>query len=132
MIFPDITAFYAAILALILVGLSAWVIASRTSKNTMIGDGNDASMTKRIRAQANFIEYVPLALVVIALLEGSGASRTLVRLLLIVLVVARIIHPFGMLAVDGTPRMFACRGGGIMATFGVIVVAALDLLIRTA
>ena len=131
-VFPDLTAFYGAILALILVGLSAWVIAGRGTTNTMLGDGGDASMTRRIRAHANFIEYVPLALVVIALLEESGASRGLVRLLLIVLVVARVLHPFGMFAPDKTPRQLACRGGGIGGTLLVILVAALDLLIRAA
>ncbi len=132
MIFPAITAFYASILALILVGLSAWVIAGRGTKNTMLGDGGDDSMTRRIRAHANFIEYVPLALVIIALLEGSGASNGLVRILLIVLVIARILHPFGMIAPDKTPQQLACRGGGIAGTLLVIVVAALDLLIRAA
>ena len=98
----------------------------------MLGDGGDASMTRRIRAHANFIEYVPLALVNIALLEASGASHGLVRVLLIVLVVARILHPFGMFAPDKTPQQFACRGGGIGGTLLVIVVAALDLLFRAA
>ena len=129
-VFPDITAFYAAILALILVGLSGWVVAGRGTKNTMLGDGGDSSLTRRIRAHANFIEYVPLALVIIALLEESGASRGLVRVLLIVLIVARILHPFGMFAADKTPQQFACRGGGIGGTLLVILVAALDLLFR--
>ena len=131
-VFPDLTAFYGAILALILIGLSAWVIAGRGTTNTMLGDGGDSSMTRRIRVHANFIEYVPLALVVIALLEESGASRGLVRLLLIVLVIARVLHPFGMFAPDKTPQQFACRGGGIGGTLLVILVAALDLLIRAA
>ena len=132
MIFPDITAFYASLLALILVGLSGWVIAGRGTKNTLLGDGGDAAMTRRIRAHANFIEYVPLALVIIALLEGSGGSRGLVRVLLIILVIARVLHPFGMFAPDKTPQQFACRGGGIGGTLLVILVAALDLLIRAA
>ena len=129
-IFPAISAFYGSILALILVGLSAWVIAGRGSTNTMLGDGGNQSMTRRIRAHANFIEYVPMALVIIALLEGSGASHGLVRILLIVLVIARILHPIGMFAPDKTPQQLACRGGGIGGTFLVILVAALDLLFR--
>ena len=132
MIFPAITAFYASILALILVGLSAWVIAGRGTKDTMLGDGGDDAMNRRIRAHANFIEYVPLALVIIALLEGSGAVHGLVRILLIVLIIARILHPFGMFAPDKTPQQLACRGGGIAGTLLVIIVGALDLLIRAA
>ena len=130
MIFPSITAFYGAILALILVALSVWVIAGRFGKQTLFGDGGDDSMMRRVRSQANFVEYVPFAVLIIALLEASGASQALVRTLLVVLVVARLLHPIGMLAEANTPRQFACRGGGIIATLIVIIVAAFALLIR--
>jgi len=81
-------------------------------------------------AQGNFGEYVPLALLLVALLEASGGSPTLVRGLLIVLLAARVLHPFGMFAPKNSPRQFACRGGGILATFAVVAVAAIALLLR--
>ncbi|AWN43022.1 MAPEG family protein [Methylobacterium durans] len=132
MTFPAITAFYAALLALLFVGLSGWVVAGRLSSDVLHGDGGDAELQKRIRCQGNFAEYVPFALLLIALLEASGGSLALVRGLLVVLLLARLLHPVGMLAPKNAPRQFACRGGGIVATFGVTAVAALALLVRTA
>ncbi|GJE46790.1 MAPEG family protein [Methylobacterium soli] len=132
MTFPALTAFYAALLALIYLGLSGWVVAGRLSTDVLHGDGGDEGLEKRIRVQGNFGEYVPFALLLVALLEAGGGGATLVRTLLIVLLVARILHPFGMLAPKNSPRQYACRGGGILATFGVMGVAAAALLLRAA
>ena len=52
------------------------------------------------------------------------------RVLLVLLVVARIMHPIGMFAAENTPRQFAFRGGGIIATLVIILIAAIALLIR--
>ena len=69
-------------------------------------------------------------MLLIALLEGSGASHVLIQALCLILLVARLLHPVGMLAAKNSPSQFACRGGGIIATFGVLLVAALALLVR--
>ncbi|KQO74068.1 MAPEG family protein [Methylobacterium sp. Leaf88] len=130
MIYPALTAFYAAAFALLYVGLSSWVVAGRLAADVLHGDGGNPNLEKRIRAQGNFGEYVPLALILVALLEAGGGSPTLVRSLLIALLVARVLHPFGMFAPKNSPRQFACRGGGILATFAVIAVAAVALLFR--
>jgi hypothetical protein len=129
MIFPATTATYAAILALVYLGLSGWVVAGRLSGNVLHGDGGDADLQKRIRAQANFGEYVPIALILIALLEGRGTGHGTVQALLLALLVGRLLHPFGMFAPANSPRQFACRGGGILLTFGTVLVAAVLLLV---
>ncbi|MBE7218699.1 MAG: MAPEG family protein [Caulobacteraceae bacterium] len=130
--FPSITAFFAALFALIYAGLSVWVIAGRVGKNTLFGDGGDDAMLRRVRSHANFIEYVPLALVVIGLYEADGGSPTLTRVFLVLLLVARIMHPIGMFAAENTPRQFAFRGGGIIATIAILVIAAIALLAHVA
>jgi uncharacterized membrane protein YecN with MAPEG domain len=130
MIFPAITAFYAGLFALLYVGLSGWVIAGRVSSNTLHGDGGNASLEKRIRTQGNFGEYVPFALLLVALLEAGGGGPALVRGLLIVLLIARLLHPFGMFARANSPAQFGCRGGGVLATLAVIAVAAFALILR--
>jgi len=132
MIFPATTAFYAALLALVYLGLSGWVMGSRVSDNVLFGDGGDASLLKRVRSHANFSEYVPLALILVGLLEAGGGSHGLVQGLLLALLVGRILHPIGMFAAPNTPRQFACRGGGILLTMATIAIAAIALLLRTA
>lgn len=129
MTFPTLTAFYGSLLALFYVGLSGWVVAGRLGANVLHGDGGDQSLSKRIRSHANFIEYVPLALLLIGLYEAQGGHPHLVRTLLIVLLVARLIQPFGMFAPVNSPRQFACRGGGIGLTLLVVLVSAVALLI---
>ena len=132
MIFPATTAFFAGLLALVYLGLSGWVIGSRVSENVLLGDGGDDAVLKRVRSHANFSEYVPLALILIGLLEAGGGGHALVQGLLIALLVARILHPIGMFAPPNSPRQFACRGGGILLTLATLGVAAIALLLRAA
>lgn len=130
MIFPTTTAFYAGLLGLIYAGLTAWVIGGRLTGNVLFGDGGQDGLQRRIRSHANFGEFVPLTLLLIALYEAGGGSHAWVQCLLIVLVIARILHPIGMFAAANTPRQFACRGGGILATLAVMTITSILLLLR--
>jgi uncharacterized protein len=130
MIFPATTAFYAGLLALVYLGLSGWVVASRVSGNVLLGDAGDDTMLRRVRVHANFSEYVPLVLILVGLLEAGGAAHGLVQGLLIALLVGRILHPIGMFAPPNSPRQFACRGGGILLTLAALGTAAIALLLR--
>jgi uncharacterized membrane protein YecN with MAPEG domain len=131
MIFPATTALFAAILALVYAALSLWVVAGRLSGDVLHGDGGNQQLLKRIRSHGNFIEYVPLTLILIGLLEASGSSRGLVATLLVILLIARLLHPVGMLAPRNSPQQFACRGGGVIATILVMSIAAVILLLRS-
>lgn len=131
-IFPATTAFYAGLLGLIYAGMSGWVIGGRLTGNVLFGDGGQDSLQRRIRSHANFMEYVPITLLLIALYEAGGGAQGWVRGLLIVLVIARILHPIGMFAAANTPRQFACRGVGILATLAIMTIASILLLLRTA
>ncbi len=130
MTFPALTAFYGALLALLYVALSAWVVAGRLTTDVLHGDGGDRRLLKRIRIHGNFAEYVPFALLLVGLYEAGGGGPAVVRSLLIVLLVARLLHPVGMLAPKDSPQQFACRGGGVIATFLVLGLAAILLLLR--
>ena len=131
MVFPVVTAAAAAVLGLILAALSAWVMAGRLSMGVLHGDGGRAALNRRTRAHANFIEYVPLILLLAALLESGGGSRTRIEILLAVLVVARLMHPFGMLAPPNSAQQYVFRGGAALATMVVLVVTAVTLLVRS-
>lgn len=128
-VYPATTAIFAALLAIEFVLLSAWVVMGRVNKGALFGDANDGEFAKRIRTQANFAEYVPFAVLLIALLEARGGSHGLVLTLLIILLIGRLIHPIGMFAPANSPQQFGCRGGGILATFAVMLVAAIALIV---
>jgi uncharacterized membrane protein YecN with MAPEG domain len=55
-----------------------------------------------------------------------------VNALLLVLVVARLAHPIGMVAPEASLQQFAFRAPGALATWAVMVVAAVLLLLKFA
>jgi len=128
--FPALTSAYAGILALIYLLLSAWVVAGRAKFRINHGDGGQEQLNRRIRAHANFAEYVPFILFLTALLDGAGAGRSTIHALLLTLVVARLMHPIGMVARLASPQQFIFRGASMMATWLVLLASAVLLLIR--
>lgn len=117
---PVITPLYAAVAALMLIALSARVIGMRRRRRVSIGDGEDEILALRIRAHGNFIEYVPMALVLLLLLELGGASAWLLHGLGIALLAGRLVHAWSLGAHNGTGRII-----GMGLTFGVLAVAAI-------
>ena len=69
-----ITTIYASLLGLLFVALSLRVIRTRGCVGVALGSGADPLLQRAVRVQANFAEYVPLALVLMALVEIAGAS----------------------------------------------------------
>jgi len=129
MAFPFVTSVYAALLALLYLALSAWVSAGRTRLKVMLGDGGDANLLARIRAHANFAEYVPLILILVALLEGRRTSIYIIHALLFTLLVARLAHPIGIVAAPGSAREKTFRGLGAGLTYLVLLLSAVALLV---
>ncbi len=125
----DITAFYAAILALLFVWLSRNVIAARRRQRVPLGDGGHPDLLRRMRAQANFAEYVPFALVLTAFAEIQGLFPVLVHGLGLTLLVGRCLHAYG---VSRTPENFRFRVTGMALTFGVLAIAAFANLVLSA
>jgi uncharacterized membrane protein YecN with MAPEG domain len=91
-----ITAFYAAILALVLTYLGFQVGSARLQAGVSILDGGDMSLAEKIRRHANFTENVPFTLILLAVIELDGAPPGLLHGLGIALVAARIAHPIGL------------------------------------
>ncbi len=130
MVFPALTAFYSALLALLFAALSIWVIAGRTQFNILYDDGGNDKLNRRIRSHGNFAEYVPFLLLLIGGFEADGGSRTLVRVLLLILLFARLAHPLGMIAPAGSSQQYAFRATGALATLLLLPVTAILLLLR--
>jgi len=126
MIMGSVTGLYAGIMGLLLVLLSARVIIGRNKFKVDIGDGGHAPLARAIRTQGNFIEYVPLALVLMLVLELGGTRHGILHTLGIVLILARLIHVQGFGFGTGVT---AGRAIGASGTILMIVAAsALALL----
>jgi uncharacterized membrane protein YecN with MAPEG domain len=120
-----ITGLYAAICALLGLLLSFRVSLRRRAARVGLGHGGDEELTRRVRAQGNFFEYVPLALLLLLLLELDGARAWLLHLFGIVLVLARVLHAWG---VSHSADISFGRFTGILGTWLVLLAMALLLL----
>jgi uncharacterized membrane protein YecN with MAPEG domain len=123
---PFVVPFYAAIFALIYIGLTSRVILLRNSKRVSLGHGDDPTLERAIRIHGNFIEYVPLALILLIAMEMQRRSIYELHILCILLLLGRISHFVGLSTGNGVN---ALRGIGIMLTVLVLVVAACILII---
>ncbi len=119
------TRLYAALLALLFVALSARTVSMRQKLRVALGDGSQPAMTRAMRAQANFAEYVPFALLLMYRMERHTDSHGWAHVLGIVLVVARVCHAWGF---GREPETWQLRAAGTALTFFVILAAALRLL----
>lgn len=128
--FPTLTAFYGALLGLLFLALSFAVSAGRARWNAHHGDAGQERLRRLIRIQANFAEYVPLTLLLLALAEAGGAAPWLVRALLLALLAARLAHPPGMLAAEGSALQYTLRAPAMLVQWAVLLAACALLLLR--
>jgi uncharacterized membrane protein YecN with MAPEG domain len=117
-----VTPIYAGLLALWLLVLSIRVIRYRSSAKINLGDGGSDEMLRRIRAHANFGEYVPLILIMMALLELRHMSIYVLHGLGITLLVARLLHGY---ALAFTEKWFLGRFLGTALTFALLGTAGI-------
>ena len=117
-----ITAFYAALLAALFLLLSIRVIGWRRVHRVELGDGDNRELLRRMRVHANFAEYVPFTLLLMALAESMAPPRPLLHLVGLILVAGRILHAYGL---SQTPQILRYRVWGMSLTFTALGIAAL-------
>jgi len=122
----EVTSIYAAILGVMFTAITLRIALIRISKQLSAGDGGDRQLAKLIRGQGNFAETVPIALVLIVLLELQGSSHFTLHILGAALVIGRVIH---YLQLTGTIKPLVFRIAGMILTLGTIVSASVRLLI---
>ena len=114
----QITALYSGLLGLILVYLSYNVAGHRKSHQVGIGHGDNDDLGRAIRVQANFTEYVPVALILIAVFESNQGSSLITHSAGATLVIARLLHAYGL---GKTINVSFGRLSGIILTWLVIL-----------
>lgn len=124
---PRITLFIASLHALMFVALSLRVVGRRRAARVGVGSGGDEALSLRMRVHGNFAEYVPLALLMLALLELSGLPAALLWALGLVLLLGRVLHAVGL---GSSPGYSFGRFSGALLTMVVLVAEALAGLWR--
>ncbi len=120
-----ITLISAAFAALINIWLAARCGKARRAAGMNHGDGGDMLLIKRMRAQANFVEYTPFALILILALELSGKGGLLLALSALIFLLGRIAHAMGMEADEAGPL----RVVGMITTLPLLLIWALAAIL---
>jgi uncharacterized protein len=118
-----ITAFYAGILAFVIVALGMNVTLHRLKRRVMLGDGDDPLLRRVIRMHGNSIENVPIAIVLMGLYELDGGRRLALHIAGIALIVGRMLY-VGRLWVNENPSPI--RATGVTLTW--LAIAGLAIL----
>lgn len=118
-----ITALYAGLTALLIVKLSLGVIALRRKHKVRLGDGGVEELQTAIRIQANAIEYIPITLLLILLLEMMNVSPWIIHVAGITLLVGRLIHVTGLKNHDVKKRVLGMQ----FTLYLIIALAVLNI-----
>jgi len=119
----SITLLYAGVLGLLAVLLANLVLYVRLRAASQPAWRPDATL----RVQANFVENVPMALVLLFLLEQAGLGAVALHALGGALVACRLLHAWGMSRNPGAnyPRLIGAQGTFLLLS--VMSVAAVYL-----
>jgi uncharacterized protein len=104
--FLPITLTIAGASALLSIWLALRVSHLRRLRKVSIGDGGDERVAIRMRAHANFAEYAPIFLILLAAVELAVGANIWLWAIAILFILARLAHPFGMeRPAPNVPRM---------------------------
>lgn len=120
---PLITGKITAIFLVALVALSINVIRRRQAINAALGE-EDSILRRRIRAQGNFVEYVPMGLLALLLLELGDAAAWKIWSLGGLLALGRLLHAIALLK-----AILPLRVAGMACTFTMLLLCAVSLFL---
>ncbi|KDM90233.1 MAPEG family protein [Photobacterium galatheae] len=120
------TSFFASVLALWLCWLSIQVIKARRRHQIGYGDGEGKAKDLQLAcsAQSNAVNYIPIALILLFLLEESGGADWLIVIAGLVFTAGRVIHGRGILADSLKGRVLGMQ----LTLWPIIALAVLNLL----
>ncbi|MCA1749818.1 MAG: MAPEG family protein [Parasphingopyxis sp.] len=119
----EITLVIAAAAALLNLWLATRVGRMRTAHKISVGDGGNEFVIRRMRAHANYTEYTPFFLILLALVELAWGSNPWLWGAAIIFILGRIAHAFGM---DGNEKL---RATGTVTTLLVLLGLAIYALV---
>lgn len=116
-----ITGLYAGLCALFAVFLVMNVVRRRFKYKVSLGDGGNDDLNRFMRAHGNFMETVPIALILMLIVELRGASFWMVHWMGILLLLGRGCHFFGLTTGKGYGKW---RMAGMALTLAVYIIGA--------
>lgn len=121
---------WAALCILLLLGLSATTSARRRRHRVSIGDGGNTPVAVASRAFGNAVEYMPIALIALALMALTGSPLWSIHLVGGGFFVGRLLHAWGMLTTEPAAPPTPGRMAGMVLTYLPLLGAAVTLIGR--
>jgi uncharacterized membrane protein YecN with MAPEG domain len=118
----------AGLLGLLAVSLTVGVGRLRMQKKIYLGDGGDPEMLAAIRAHGNFMEYVPLCLLLIYVVSDFY-TFWYVAVLSLVLLLSRVLHAGGLLGFIPLGRTLGASGTTLILaiTSAMLIISGINL-----
>lgn len=117
----EIVGFYVGLNALLMLVLS-YVVGSKRGRQGALDPGatGDASLTRAIRMQGNFAEYVGLALVILLVLQQLGYGEVWLHGVGAGFTLGRVFHAYGMTRIKhpNAPRFIGNATTGLTLLVG--------------
>lgn len=120
-----VVALYAGLSVLIGLWLAVHVGRMRNRLKIFMGDAGHPLMIRAMRGQANFLETVPLALVLMLAMAAMGTPGWVLHLFGVTLVVSRVLHGMHFTAEDAPAWQ---RGAGAGLSFLLLLLGALGVI----
>ncbi|UBX48479.1 MAPEG family protein [Providencia alcalifaciens] len=115
-----VSSLYAVLGALLILKLSLNVVKLRNQYRVSVGDGGFSELQTAIRVHGNAIEYIPVSLILLLLMEMNGAKVWMIHVCGILLIVSRMLHSYGLKNHDYSQRRMGMMGTYLALTLMIM------------
>ncbi|KFK94404.1 MULTISPECIES: MAPEG family protein [unclassified Serratia (in: enterobacteria)] len=111
-----VSALYVVLGALLLIKLSFDVVRLRMQYRVANGDGGFYELQTAIRVHGNAVEYIPIATVLLVIMEMNGAEVWMIHICGLLLMAGRLVHFYGL-----RNHEVSWRRSGMAATYTSLI-----------
>ena len=124
----SVSPIYISLLALLIIILAYRVTTFRRGEKISLGDQNGSKAMKgAVRAHANAVENIPLAALLLVMLEINTVNPILLHIFGLILVLSRYAHAWGLSKKNGpTPGRFY---GTLFTWLCIVVMSLINLVV---
>jgi uncharacterized protein len=124
-----ITSIFGGILGIFCATLTLNVVITRNTEKISIGVGDNKLLEKKVRAHGNFTEYVPLSLILFAIIEIQRYLSDIFLIALgVSLITGRLFHAYAFLGNHTRPSHLKYRVTGMFLTLTTILLSSMVIL----
>lgn len=124
----DLIPFVVAALGLMFIWLSIGVIRLRRKESIAIGDAGSENLKRAIRAQANFVEYSSIFLILLFFSESYELPSWLLASSAALFLLGRILHAYSITVFELKTKSYKMRQAAILTSFACIGLLSIFLI----